>query len=188
MGSGKSTVTKIFESRGAIPIYADNLAKYYTSKESPIKEELIELFGKKVLLESGEVDRKEISFQIFQNKEKLEKLTGLIHPKVRMETRKRISDAPNGSIIAWEVPLLFETGGEEICTHTVCIYIPEDLAIERVRIRDGISEKEYRNRMQFQMDIHEKFKKAEFKIENSGSLQDLEKKSLDLYYIIRRGA
>jgi len=187
MGSGKSTVTGFFEKNGAIAIYADQLAKFYTSKDSPIKIELKELFGSSVIFENGEVDRKLISNQIFQNPEKYRSLTNLIHPKVRMETREKIHNSPPKSLIAWEVPLLFETGGDAICTHTICVHAEEKQAIDRVRLRDGLNEIEYKNRMKFQMKIEEKFEKAEFKIENNSSLQELERKSLELYYIIRKG-
>ncbi len=181
MGSGKSTVTKFFVNQGALPIYADVLAKHYTSAESPIKEELVEIFGRVVLDSKKVPNRSLIAEQIFENKLQMERLTKLIHPLVRTETRKQIHHSPPGSLIVWEVPLLFETGGEEICTAILCVHAPFDLAFQRTALRDGLSRTQFENRMKNQMDLTEKIKRADFSLENSGSLQDLEQKSLEIY-------
>jgi dephospho-CoA kinase len=182
MGSGKSTVTKIFVKEGAVPIYADVLAKYYTSAESPIKEELVEIFGVGVLDKENVPNRALIAEQIFENKGQMDRLTNLIHPLVRTETRKQIYLSPPGTILVWEVPLLFETGGEEICTATLCVHAPFELAFQRTALRDGLTRNQFENRMKNQMDLSEKIKKADFTLENSGSLQDLEQKSLEIYH------
>jgi len=185
MGCGKSTVTQIFEKEGAIAIYADKLAKFYTSSESPIKQELLEIFGKGVLGLDGMPDRKLIARQIFNNPIKLSQLTGIIHPLVRTETRKIIFHCPPESLVAWEVPLLFETQGEEICSYTICVYLSHDEAFKRTQKRDGIDREEFENRMKNQLDINKKKELSDFTIENSGSLKDLEIKALDVLRIIR---
>ncbi len=187
MGCGKSTVTQIFEKSGAIPIYADKLAKFYTSPESPIKEELLEIFGKNALDSHNIPDRKFIAGQVFNNPSKLVRLTEIIHPLVRTETRKIIFHSPPESTIAWEVPLLFETKGEEICTYTICVYLSGEGAFERTKIRDGISREEFENRMKNQLDINKKMELSDFTIENSGSIEDLESKALEILRTIRDG-
>ena len=185
MGCGKSTVTQILEKEGATAIYADKLAKFYTSSNSPIKEELLEIFGKGVLDSDGNPDRKFIASQVFNNSLKLAQLTEIIHPLVRTQTRKIIFHSPPESIVIWEVPLLFETHGEEICSYTICVYLSFEEAFKRTQNRDGISQEEFKNRMKNQLDINKKMELSDFTIENSGSIEDLELKALDVFRIIR---
>lgn len=186
MGSGKSTVTRIFTAGGAIPIHADKLARVYTEEGSPILSELVSIFGSDVL-ENGKIpDRKLIASMVFTDPEKLKKLTSIIHPLVREKTQEIIREAPGGSIIAWEVPLLFETGGDKLCSHTIVVSTTEELAFQRVRERDGLSKDEFLNRMKNQMSPEEKRKRAMFHIENNGSLEELERKSRELYQKIRQ--
>ncbi len=185
MGCGKSTVTQFLEKQGAIVIYADKLAKFYTSPDSPIKEELLEIFGKGVLDSDGNPDRKFIASQVFNNTLKLSQLTEIIHPLVRTETRKIIFHSPPECMVAWEVPLLFETHGDEICTHTICVYLSFEEALKRTQKRDGISQEEFKNRMKNQLDINKKMELSDFTIENSGSIEDLELKALEVLRIIR---
>ena len=185
MGCGKSSFTRVLEKNGAIAIYADKLAKFYTSENSPIKEELIEIFGRQSLDSKGVPDRKFIAKQVFSNSEKLTQLTEMIHPLVRTETRKIIANSPPKSTIAWEVPLLFETHGEEICSFTVCIYLSREEAFQRTHKRDGILREDFENRMKNQLDINKKIELSDFTIENSGSLEDLETKAQEILRTIK---
>jgi dephospho-CoA kinase len=180
MGCGKSSFTRILEKNGAIAIYADTLAKFYTSENSPIKDELVEIFGSQSLDSKGVPDRNFIAQQVFSDSQKLTQLTEIIHPLVRTETRKIIANAPPKSIIAWEVPLLFETHGEEICSYTVCVYLPLEEAFLRTQKRDGILREDFESRMKNQLDINKKIALSDFTIENSGSLEDLESKALEI--------
>ncbi|MCB1141882.1 MAG: dephospho-CoA kinase [Leptospiraceae bacterium] len=186
MGAGKSTATRIFEKLGAIRISADELARFYTSHESPIKNELVEIFGDSVLDPTGTPDRKFISSVVFQNKEKLQALTEIIHPRVRQKALDIIQMSPGEAFIAWEVPLLFESGTYKFCTGTLCVWIDTELAKERVIQRDGITEEEFRNRIKNQMDIKEKMKRSEFLIENNGTELNLEIQCRELFTQINR--
>ena len=87
-------------------------------------------------------------------------------------------------MVVWEVPLLFETHGNEICTHTICVYLSFEEAFKRTQKRDGISQEEFNNRMKNQLDINKKMELSDFTIENSGSLEDLELKALEVFRII----
>ena len=185
MGCGKSSFTRVLEKNGLIAIYADKLAKFYTSENSPIKEELKEIFGIQSLDSNGVPDRKFIAEQVFSNTQKLAQLTEIIHPLVRTETRKIIANSPPKSMIAWEVPLLFETHGEEICSFTVCIYLSREVAFQRTQKRDGILREDFENRMKNQLDINKKIELSDFTIENSGSLEDLETKAQEILRTIK---
>jgi dephospho-CoA kinase len=88
-------------------------------------------------------------------------------------------------MVVWEVPLLFETHGEEICSYTICVYLSAEEAFKRTQKRDGIDHQEFSNRMKNQLDINKKKELSDFTIENSGSLEDLEIKTLEVLRTIR---
>jgi dephospho-CoA kinase len=181
MGSGKSTVSKIFEDLGCIRINSDELARFYTSEKSPLKNELKELLGEAIFDSSGNLDRKKIAAIVFNNKEKLDSLNSLIHPLVRRDLLEKIKTLPENTIVAWEAPLLFEAGGDKICDFTLTVFASEEKAAERVILRDKIPKEEFLARMRNQMDIKEKIKRSDFIIDNSSlSLLELKKVSSDI--------
>ena len=138
MGGGKSTVTKIFESLGAFRISSDEIARQFTSTDSPVKNEIIELLGREVLDESGNLDRKKIAGIVFSDKNAIAKLNEIMHPLIRKKTLELIESIANGRIIAWEAPLLFEAGGNSICNATLTVFAEYEHAWSRVKKRDEI--------------------------------------------------
>jgi dephospho-CoA kinase len=184
MGSGKSTATKIFADLGAHPINADELAKKYTDMNSPIKNELVEIFGIEVLDEKEAPDRKLIARVVFQDKEKLNRLTSLIHPRVRRDTLEIFDSMNEGRIVAWEAPLLFEAEGQKICDATLTVYTDLESAFQRVQKRDGLSREEFDSRIKNQMDIKEKINRSDFSIKNNGNLDYLQSECSKIYQFI----
>jgi dephospho-CoA kinase len=181
MGGGKSTVTKIFESLGAFRISSDEIARQFTSTDSPVKNEIIELLGREVLDESGNLDRKKIAGIVFSDKNAIAKLNELMHPLIRKKTLELIESIANGRIIAWEAPLLFEAGGNSICNATLTVFAEYEYAWSRVKKRDEISEEEFRSRLANQMDIKKKLEASDFKIVNDRDLRHLELECSAIY-------
>jgi dephospho-CoA kinase len=176
MGSGKSFVSKIFEKIGTQRVDSDELARRYTAKDTPILKELVELFGEGILETPNVPDRKKIAEIVFRDKEKLKKLTDLIHPRIRGELRERIRSFPENTILAWEAPILFEVGADAICSAVVTVYSDYEIALQRAIQRDGISQEEFESRLKNQMDIKEKIKLSDFIIENNAkSSEELQK-------------
>ena len=173
MGGGKSTVTKIFESLGAFRISADEIARTFTSIDSPVKKELVSLLGESILDKSGILDRKKIAGIVFSDKNAIAKLNGLLHPLIRQKTLDLIQSIQDGRMIAWEAPLLFESRGENICDATLTVYASYEDSWRRVKKRDEISEDEFRNRLANQMDIKEKLEASDFKIINDKDIDHL---------------
>lgn len=184
MGSGKSTVTRIFEKFGCHRISSDELAKFYTSEDSPIKNELIRIFGEESV-KNGVPDRKVIAGIAFSDPKKLDQLTEIIHPLVRKKAVVFFEDLPEGSIAVWEVPLLFETKAEEICSSTLTVYSDEKITVKRVIERDRITEKEYKDRMARQMELKEKIKRSDFVVRNDFDIGALETECLKIFEEIR---
>lgn len=184
MGSGKSTVTRIFEKFGCHRISSDELARFYTSEDSPIKSELVRLFGEDSV-KNGIPDRKLIAGIVFSDSVKLNQLTEIIHPLVRRKAVDFFTNLPEGSIAVWEVPLLFETKAEEVCSSTLTVYSDEKITIKRVIERDKISEKEYKDRMARQMELKEKIKRSDFVVRNDFDMDTLEAECLKIFEKIR---
>lgn len=175
VGTGKSTVSKILESRGFFRINADELALRFTDKDSPIRREIQELFGDDSFPPGMQANRALIAKLAFGDPDKKKALEALIHPRVRKDFLDKIRDLPPNSWVAWEVPLLFETEGEKIADSTVCVYLPVDKSWDRVSRRGGMPREDFEKRVRLQMDIEKKKSLSDFVIHNDNSIEDLEK-------------
>ncbi len=184
MGSGKSLASKIFQDLGAFRVSSDELARKYTDVTSPIKSELVEIFGPEVLNDKEAPDRNYIAKIVFQNPNKLQQLTSIIHPRVRKDFLEIVQNLPEGTIVAWEAPLLFEAKGNFICNATLTIYANLEVAFQRVNQRDGLSREEFEARIRNQMDIKEKIQLSDFSIRNEGNFDYLRSECEKIYKII----
>ena len=146
-GAGKSTLAQLFAERGYAIIDADKIARTITNEKAVLCA-LADTFGQDILQEDGSLDRKKLGEKAFSSKENTEKLNNITHPAILSRIR---SDAENckriGTNAILDVPLLFETGLDEICDHTVYITADEQVRIERLVKRDGLSEDAIRQRM-----------------------------------------
>ncbi len=185
IGGGKSTAVRILEELGAFRISADELARKYTEPDSPIKDELVAGLGKDILDESGKPDRKRIATLVFGNQEKLRVLNGIVHPKIRKEFLHLLSEQKPGTLIVWEVPLLFETDSYTLCDTTVCVLSDPKTSLDRAASRDGITREEAEARAKSQLSLQEKAEKADYSLKNTGDLEDLRKECTKLYAELR---
>jgi dephospho-CoA kinase len=167
MGSGKSTVAGMFETLGALRIDSDKLAKFYTSASSPIIHELVSILGRDILDINGVPDRKRIASIVFSDSHKLEAMVSIIHPLVRKDAQDKIASVQDARVIAWEVPLLFESGAYTECDSTLTVVAEEEVCLKRARERDGISASHFYKRLAKQLSLHEKIKLSDFVIDNS---------------------
>lgn len=184
MGSGKSVVTKNFESLGAFRISADEIAHSFTAFDSPVKSNLVEMLGDTILDERGNLDRKRIAGIVFSDKNAIVKLNGFLHPLIRQKTLDLIESIDDGRMVAWEAPLLFEAKGDAICDATLTVSADYENSWRRVQIRDQISEEEFRNRLANQMDIKKKLELSDFKIINDKDLTHLNSECNAIYSLI----
>ncbi|MBD1430916.1 dephospho-CoA kinase [Sphingobacterium litopenaei] len=167
IGSGKSFVAKIFKTMG-IPFYdADKEAKLIMTRSVIIREGLIQAFGEEVYFEDGSLNRKWLSAQVFNNPEKLELLNTIVHPVV-IQDAVDWANTQTSCYSLKEAALLFESGSYKTLDYTILVVAPEELRIERVMNRDGVSREEVLNRINKQMPEEEKRKLADFIIVNNG--------------------
>ncbi len=188
IGSGKSTVAHLFESFGAIRISADELAKRFTDPDTPIKEELKAIFGNVIFDSNGNPIKSKIAELAFSNAAMLVAMNALIHPLVRNQFRNLIASAEPGSLVAWEVPLLFETDAHTLCDAKVCVTSNPTVAWERVKARGGMTRADFEKRNAAQLELEKKKSLSDFVIPNDNSIEDLEKKSKEVFETIRNQA
>lgn len=164
IGSGKTTVAKLFSELG-VPIYiADIEAKKLTDSSKVIRRKLIALLGEDAYLES-KINRKFVADKIFNDKKLLENVNAVIHPKVAAHFKKWVSKQKAAYVIK-EAAILFENGGYKNCDLVILVTAPKAVRIERVIARDNTSTIDIEQRMNNQWSDEKKRKLADIIIEN----------------------
>ncbi len=167
IGSGKTTVTRIFETLG-VPVYqADKEARKFLEKE-PVINHLVERFGHDILDEKS-IDRKKLAAIVFSDRDKLNFLNDTIHPLVKEDLMHWIDKQKDHPYIVQEAAILFESGFYKDFDKNIMVYSPDSLAIRRVMKRDGVGEEEVRLRMQNQWDSRKKLAMSDYVIMNDES-------------------
>lgn len=166
IGSGKSTVARVF-SRLGIPVYhADAESRKFLSEESVIYR-IRESFGD-VFEADGTVDRKKVASVVFSDSSKLSLLNSILHPLVREDFRKWISLMNDVPYVIQEAAIIFESGFRNEFSKVIHVSCPVDEAYQRVIRRDGLSLEQVKQRAAFQMDEKEKAAISDFVIINDG--------------------
>jgi dephospho-CoA kinase len=166
IGSGKTTVCRIFETLGIPIYYADDRAKALMTEDKTLVEGIKNLFGAAAYLDDGSLNRQLISEIAFSNPLKLNELNALVHPAVRIDG-ERWHDAQVGvPYTLKEAALHFESGGFRLMDKMICVVAPQELRIERVLLRGGLSRAEIEARMSKQLSDEEKIKQSDFVIYN----------------------
>ncbi|WP_456452594.1 dephospho-CoA kinase [Hydrogenimonas sp.] len=173
IASGKSTACNLLKLYGLRIIDADAIARRMLDENAAA---VAELFGPEYLTE-GRVDRKKLGVLVFSDEGARKTLENLLHPKIReeIERQSEAQDALGGPYIV-DIPLFFETGSYPI-EKVVVVYAPRDIQKKRLMEREGLGDEEAEARLNAQMDIEEKRKRATWVIDNSGNLKQLQKET-----------
>ncbi len=175
IGSGKSTVARLFAARGAAVIDADVLAREATEAPEVLRE-ITATFGDE-LVKGEKLDRAKLAEVVFKAPEARAKLNAIIHPWVGREREARVATLVSQKlppkIIIHDVPLLFEVGLDAEMDKTVVVDAPLDVRVARVVQRSGLTAHEVRSRDAAQLPLAEKLVRADFVIDNSGEQKDL---------------
>lgn len=176
IGSGKSTVARFFEARGAAIIDADRLAREAVLPGTPGFAAVVARFGPGVLGPGGDLDRAALGRIVFGDEEARRALNAIVHPEVARLAAERMAalSAAGRALIVYDVPLLFENGLERYLPETIVVSVPEEIQRARVRTRDGLSPEEIEARLRAQLPLADKAARATYVIDNSGSLADTE--------------
>jgi len=167
IGSGKSTVARVFETLG-IPVYnADDAARRLMQENPELKKQIIILFGEQAY-EHGKLNRSWIAEQVFGNPEKVKALNALVHPATIRDAEKWMHEQQSPYSLK-EAALIFESGSEKELDYVIGVDAPQELRIQRVMERDNTTREAILQRMNNQLDESEKIKRCDFIILNDGN-------------------
>jgi len=169
IGSGKTTVSKIFEVLGVPVFYADDEAKRVMVNDAILIAELKQAFGAESYFEDGTLNRKHIAGIVFNNEAELKKLNAIVHPAVFRAFDNWVPRFKNAPYVLKEAALLFESSSYKMCDKSIIVTAPLELRIERVTLRDGFSRDEILNREARQFSEEKKLQLADYAIKNDNS-------------------
>lgn len=170
IGSGKSTVANLLAEHGAVVIDADAIARELVEPGEPALAELVTEFGPRILREDGSLNRGELAALAFGDTRGTERLNAIMHPLIRAESESRLSVAGDAGVVVYDMPLLLETGQQDLVDLVVVVDVPEDVQVERAVGKRGLDEDDVRRRMNVQVSRGERLAAADVVIDNSGDL------------------
>ncbi len=182
IGSGKTTICKIWQDKGAKLINADDLAKYLMTNNESVKQQIIQTFGEQSYQPNGNLNRAYLANQAF-NKGRAEELNNIVHPAVFKEADRLSLQAEKEGYkaLVYEAAILLEKGRPERMDKIVLVLTDEEKRIERVNKRDKTEKKNVTERIKKQEDFEALKPQADIIIRNNGSLQELKEKALQVY-------
>ena len=164
IGSGKSTVAHIFNVLG-IPVYsADDASKRLMAEDQALKKNIISSFGKESYTD-GELNRKYLSDQVFNDSKKIELLNSLVHPAT-LKDAVQWMQKQNAPYVIKEAALIFESGFNKLLDFVIGVKSPLSLRIKRVMERDNVTSDQVEARIKLQIDEQEKINLCDFIIVN----------------------
>jgi dephospho-CoA kinase len=169
MGTGKSTVARIFEILGVPVYYADERAREFLELDQVIKQISL-LFGQQVLNTMLQIDRKVLAAIVFNDKDKLTALNNLLHPLVEADFEQWCNKNTDHKYIVHEAAILFESGFDRLFDANILVAAPVELCIARVMARDGISKEMVSERIGNQWSQDKKLALADYVIINDGNM------------------
>jgi len=164
IGSGKSTVARIFEQLGVPVYYADTEAKRIMTEDPVLMSELVHNFGPEVYVD-GQLNRAYLGSIVFKDKQKLELLNALVHPATIRDSNRWMEEQRSPYAIK-EAALIFESGSQDQLDYVIGVTAPEALRLQRVMKRDNITREAVKERMKNQLSESIKMRLCQFVITN----------------------
>lgn len=169
IGSGKTTVSRVFELLGTPVFYADDEAKKVMTTDAELIAGIKQTFGTEAYFANGLLNRQYIAGIVFNNQNELQKLNSLVHPAVFRAFDNWALQNSNAPYVLKEAAVLFESGSYKDCDYTIIVTAPTPMRIARVMQRDGISQADAESRNAKQMPEAEKQQLASFVLCNDNS-------------------
>lgn len=173
IATGKSAADDFFRKKGIPVIDADQVAHHVYDLNKPAWRELKQVFGKEYLNADQTVNRQKLGDLVFHNPQKLELLNQITHPFIYQEIMARIADLSNQKLVVVDMPVLFESNGAKICDRILVVSLPESVQLTRLMKRNNLDKEQALARIHSQMPLAQKEKKADYVVDNSGTLIDL---------------
>ena len=175
ISSGKSTVSSYLKQLKIPVIDADEVARKVVEPNSQGAIEIRKAFGSDVFEEDGSLNRQKLGALIFSNAENRQKLDDLLQPLIKIMILDEIEEyrQKGENMIVLDLPLLFEKHYEKLCEEIIVVYIPKELQLERLMKRNQYTKQEALSRIDSQLSIEEKRKRATVLLDNQGTIQQL---------------
>ncbi len=189
IGCGKSEAAKYLSSLGAKHIDADAISRALTAEGGAAIPELRRIFGAEVFRADGNLDRRALGDLVFSDVASRRALEGVIHPLVQRRVMDEIAaaSAAGVKVTILDVPLLFETGMDVLCDETWTMSVPDRVQVERVRVRDGMTEAQARSRIAGQMPMEERNARANRVIDSNRPIEKTQAELNQMYaQLLRR--
>ncbi|MET3960298.1 dephospho-CoA kinase [Marmoricola sp. OAE513] len=184
IASGKSTVSAILAELGAVIIDGDVLAREVVQKGTPGLAAVVAEFGEGILTPDGDLDRPAMGALVFGDAAARKRLEAIVHPLVFERIIDLEANAPEGSLVVHDIPLLAESGRADTFDAVVVVDVPAELQVERM-VRDrGWTEDEARSRMAAQASREDRLAIASHVIENTGTLEDLRRRVTEVFEVL----
>jgi dephospho-CoA kinase len=173
IGSGKSTVSALLATKGAVVIDADAITRELQQPGTEVLAAMVERFGEEILQADGALDRQAVADIVFRDAEALKDLGAIVHPAVGAEIARRLqAEQDTDHLVVLDVPLLVESGRDDLAALVVVDVDPE-VAVARLVEHRGMQEADARARMANQVSRADRLAKADLVIDNSGTLAEL---------------
>ncbi|WP_342439266.1 dephospho-CoA kinase [Paenibacillus sp. FSL L8-0436] len=177
IASGKSTVSALFVEKGARLVDADAIAREVMLPGHPVLAAAVLHFGEGILLPDGTLNRTRLGEIVFHDLEARQALNQLTHPAIRQEIKNRMNtmeqEDPQRLTIV-DIPLLYESELDNLFGQIVVVYVPREVQLDRLMERNGLSLEQAQGRLDAQLDIELKRSRADYIIDNSGTLAQTE--------------
>ncbi|MFL2983310.1 MAG: dephospho-CoA kinase [Candidatus Neomarinimicrobiota bacterium] len=187
IGSGKSSVSKLFEEYGAFIFDADSIAKEILLKNETTQNEIIAEFGTDILNKDGKIDKAKLSRIAFQDENHQLRLNAIIHPYVFSEidfSFDKILSKGEYEIFCVDAALIYESGADIHMDYVVVVTSHLRLRTERVMDRGDLTRDEFLKRLDLQWPDEDKVHMADFVIHNNGTTDDLVNESKKIYSLL----
>ncbi len=176
IASGKSTAAQFLEEFGAYIIDADYISHQITKKGQPGWQAVVSHFGREMLKENEEINRKKLGKLVFNNDKAREELEALLHPLINAQIKEKIAiGSATNQIVFLMAPLLYETNLDKLCDEVWVIDINQETQLERLKERDDISLEAAKKRINAQLPLQKKCEMADCVLKNNKQPADLRK-------------
>jgi dephospho-CoA kinase len=190
IASGKSTVARLLSERGATIIDADVLARRVVEPGMPAFDEIVRRWGTQVVALDGSLDRDALRRLVFSQPEQLEELNQIVHPEVAAYRDRLVNEARarGDRLVVQDIPLLFERGIVDQFDRIVLVDAPRPMRLERLMRERGLSETDAMDMITAQMPAELKRARADYIIENVGTVRELEERVSEVWHALEREA
>ncbi len=189
IASGKSLIAGAFARRGAAVVDADRLAREIVTAGNPVLQQIVAQFGRAILLENGELNRAQLGQIIFADPAAREELNRITHPAIAdlaIARLQQLKAKPGIPLVIYEAPLLFEAGAEGRVDRVLVVKVEPQVQLQRLMARDGLDESAAKQRIAAQMSQQEKLARADFIIDNSGTVEQALRQVDELWERLRK--